>query len=271
MSFPSSTDSFQGFTSTDTLATDNHAAQHNQEQSAVVAIENKVGLGASTPVSGTILRGNGTGTSAWSQANAATDLTGILPVANGGTGVGTSTGTGSTVLSNSPSLSSPNLTNATGSLSQPTITDFTSANHNHQNVSGGGTLNAASALQAGSVNFTNLLSTIFSDNVTTASNAGTWGGTNWWINLGGIKFLWGSSNNSTTLATASDMSKTVTLPSFFSGIQATMAIAQQSGSFSTQEIATISSVSTTTATIVIHNFGSGTGVAPNINWFIIGN
>jgi hypothetical protein len=51
-----------------------------------------------------------------------TGVTGILPVLNGGTGVTTSTGTGSVVLSNSPTLTTPNLdtptsvtlTNATG-------------------------------------------------------------------------------------------------------------------------------------------------------------
>lgn len=42
------------------------------------------------------------------------DVTGILPVANGGTGVGTSTGTGSVVLSTSPSLTTPTLGVATG-------------------------------------------------------------------------------------------------------------------------------------------------------------
>lgn len=65
MSFPSSTDSFAGFTASHTLSTDNHASQHNSEQSAIVAIENKIGTGASTPVNNTFLAGNGTGTSTW--------------------------------------------------------------------------------------------------------------------------------------------------------------------------------------------------------------
>jgi hypothetical protein len=54
--------------------------------------------------------------------NLTSDVTGILPVANGGTGVSSSTGTGSVVLSNSPTLVTPALgtpsaavlTNATG-------------------------------------------------------------------------------------------------------------------------------------------------------------
>ena len=42
---------------------------------------------------------------------------GILPVARGGTGVNTSTGTGNAVLSNSPTLVTPNIGAATGSIS----------------------------------------------------------------------------------------------------------------------------------------------------------
>ena len=50
-----------------------------------------------------------------------TGVTGTLPVANGGTGVTTSTGTGSTVLSNSPTLVTPALgTPASGTLTNAT-------------------------------------------------------------------------------------------------------------------------------------------------------
>ena len=49
------------------------------------------------------------------------DITGILPVANGGTGVSTSTGTGNTVLSTSPTLVTPALgTPASGTLTNAT-------------------------------------------------------------------------------------------------------------------------------------------------------
>jgi len=61
--------------------------------------------------------------SSWDAISLSTaDITGVLPVVNGGTGVATSTGTGSTVLSSSPTLVTPilgtptsgTLTNATG-------------------------------------------------------------------------------------------------------------------------------------------------------------
>lgn len=50
-----------------------------------------------------------------------TGVTGTLPVANGGTGVTSSTGTGSVVLSNSPALTTPNL----GTPSAATLTNAT--------------------------------------------------------------------------------------------------------------------------------------------------
>jgi hypothetical protein len=55
-------------------------------------------------------------------SNAISNLTGTLPVANGGTGVTTSTGTGNVVLSDSPTLVTPALgTPASGNLSNTTV------------------------------------------------------------------------------------------------------------------------------------------------------
>jgi len=45
-----------------------------------------------------------------------TGVTGTLPVANGGTGVTTSTGTGAVVLGTSPTLNNPTITNYTESV-----------------------------------------------------------------------------------------------------------------------------------------------------------
>jgi hypothetical protein len=84
-----------------------HAGTHVLEITAIQALEAKSGIGASTPVASTLLRGTGTGTSAWAQAVLTTDVTGTLPVANGGTGVTSSTGSGNVVLSTSPALTTP--------------------------------------------------------------------------------------------------------------------------------------------------------------------
>ena len=71
--------------------------------------------------SGKYLKSDGTNTS-WDALDISTaDITGTLPVANGGTGVTSSTGTGSVVLSNSPTLVTP----ALGTPSSATLTNAT--------------------------------------------------------------------------------------------------------------------------------------------------
>lgn len=109
----------------DLVSVVDHAALHDNVDVAIIATQTKIGIGASTPITSRLLRGTGTGTSAWAQAVLTTDVTGTLPVANGGTGVTGSTGTGNTVLSNSPTLSAPIFTTIsnTGTLTLPTATD----------------------------------------------------------------------------------------------------------------------------------------------------
>lgn len=152
--FPVATPSFTGFTSSHTLSQDGHAAQHNLEQGEIIALANKVGTGSSTPVSGRLLRGTGAGTTAWAQADLTTDVTGVLPQANGGTGTTLATGTGKAVYDTSPTISTPTV--AGGTFSSPTLTtplvgSFTNANHDHTNSTGGGQLNAGTALIADSL------------------------------------------------------------------------------------------------------------------------
>ncbi len=78
-------------------------------------------LPSQASASGKYLKSNGTDSS-WDALDISTaDITGTLPVANGGTGVTTSTGTGSVVLSNSPTLVTP----ALGTPSSGTLTNAT--------------------------------------------------------------------------------------------------------------------------------------------------
>lgn len=80
MSFPNNIPSYAGFTSSHTLSQDNHASQHNSEQTDVVALATKVGTGSSTPTNHTFLKGNGTGASSWAQVDiSSADITGALP------------------------------------------------------------------------------------------------------------------------------------------------------------------------------------------------
>jgi hypothetical protein len=63
-----------------------HPTLHNVISDALIAVETKVGTGASTPISGTVLLGDGTGTSSFGQVPLTTSVTGVLPTDNGGTG-----------------------------------------------------------------------------------------------------------------------------------------------------------------------------------------
>lgn len=72
------------------------AGGQTNQNDAIKAIETKIGTGSSTPTAGKVFTGTGTGTSAWAALNLATDVTGVLPAANGGTGLsalGTNVGT----------------------------------------------------------------------------------------------------------------------------------------------------------------------------------
>jgi hypothetical protein len=73
------------------------------------------------------------------------------------------------------------------------------------------------ALNAGSVTFAKLLSTIFSGQVQSQANSGTAGGTIYWVNLGGIKLLWATGANCATSPTPAEYG--FALPSFFTTIQ----------------------------------------------------
>lgn len=82
---------------------------------------------AQTTANGKYLKSNGTDTS-WDALDISTgDVTGTLPVANGGTGATTSTGSGAVVLATSPTLGTPTLTSPTinsGTLTTPTISTY---------------------------------------------------------------------------------------------------------------------------------------------------
>jgi hypothetical protein len=135
---------------TDTLAAAGHTSLHNTSYDEIRALATKIGTGSSVPTSGLLLRGNGVGTSAWAQVALSSDVSGVLPVASGGSGVTTSTGSGSLVLNVAPTISNPSIsgggswsgspTISTPTLSTPVIASFASATHSHQNAAGGGTI-----------------------------------------------------------------------------------------------------------------------------------
>lgn len=91
------------------------------------AVTNEQGEVTSAPggATGTVLTSNGSTLQPTFQGISASGITGVLPIANGGTSTTTSTGTGSVVLQTSPTIITPTLTTPvvnSGTLATPTIT-----------------------------------------------------------------------------------------------------------------------------------------------------
>jgi hypothetical protein len=63
--FPTALPTYTNPSGTDTVDAVDHAAQHANANDDIEALAAKVGTGASTPAGGSILTGNGTGTSTW--------------------------------------------------------------------------------------------------------------------------------------------------------------------------------------------------------------
>jgi hypothetical protein len=84
---------------TGTVAIANGGTGQTTQQAAINAL-------TGTQTANRVLRSDGTNATL-SQVGLTTDVTGTLPVANGGTGVTTSTGSGNNVLSTSPTITTP--------------------------------------------------------------------------------------------------------------------------------------------------------------------
>lgn len=189
--YPNSTDSFSVPTSASTLDNPSHSSQHVNANDAIVAIQTKLGTGASASTAGTVLRGTATGTSAWGAVVLTTDVTGTLPVANGGTGI-TSLGTnvatflgtalGSSVATFLATPSSANLATA--------VTDETG--------SGGALVFASSPTITGTLNVTGAIAA-----TTTITSAGATSGIGYAAGAGGTVTQITSKSTGVTLSKVS--------------------------------------------------------------------
>lgn len=183
--------------------------------------------------------------------------------------------TGSQTLTNktltSPTINTPTITNA--SITADTLSGFTTSNNG--TVYGisvtGGTIGSA-AIASGAIGSAALaanavlsgklgLSNAFTGGVASQANAGSAGGTMYYINLGGLKLLWGlSAGNS--LANATSSTYTWTLPtSFFASIQTVLPTLAVPGAATNSAVEIgYTGASTTTITTQITNQTGGTNI-----------
>lgn len=85
INFPTSLDTLTNPSTTSKENIVSHSDQHANANDAIEALEAKLGISASTSTASKVLRSSGTGSSVWGQLVLTTDVTGVLPIANGGT------------------------------------------------------------------------------------------------------------------------------------------------------------------------------------------
>ena len=158
MSYPDTIDSIPQPSATSPTNNPSASGVSTAQTNAILALEDKVGIGASTPVAGDIFASTSNGTSVWE--------------------------TPSTAISG---LTTSNLSSTAGILGSQLSS--TAGILGSQLSSTAGILGSQLSSTAG-IDYGQLLSTIFSGQIQTYSNTGTWGDTVNWINLGGIKIAW---------------------------------------------------------------------------------
>ena len=126
VSFPASLDVFENPGATASVATVvTHSTQHGNANDALEALEAKLGTGASTALSGTVLAGNGAGTSIWSTFATTTNLRSTNIVATGSSTLQNftfTTATGTSATTTNFFSTNASITNASSTVA--TTTNF---------------------------------------------------------------------------------------------------------------------------------------------------
>lgn len=131
----------ESHSSGDTVSLDITAASNNVKNSAIIAVETKLGVGSSTPTNGTVLKGTGSGTSGWGSITLGTDTDGNYVsnvTGSGGVTVTHTAGEGSTAAVSLNPAASPSFAGltATGGVTANNVRVGITANNEIDTSSG---------------------------------------------------------------------------------------------------------------------------------------
>jgi hypothetical protein len=121
----------------------------------------------------------------------------------------------------------------------------------------------------GKIGFAELLSTIFGGQIQTQANAGTGGGTINYLNLGGIKLMWGVTGAVATNGVGQHAFTVIPPTSFFTTAPKVFAN-PTSFVVDTNQHAQIGTVTTSSIQLIIYNITGSGGAGASINYFAIG-
>jgi hypothetical protein len=255
-------------TATDNTNSPSLSGGQDNQNDAIIALESLVGTNSTqtTPSAQyNVLQATSGTASEW----------GFLTVNN----VSSSTGTGDFVFATSPTISSPTISSPT--ISSPTITGSL-GNVSTGTITANGLITGSNGLDisggtitlpSGSITFADLLSTIFSGQVTTYTNGGTAGGTGYYVNIGGIKLCWGQTifqNSAANFGTGSYYS--IDFPSgFFNSITGAVSSVINTYAVGNQSVAAVGLPSTASWSLYFMQAGSVSGAQLEASWIVIGS
>lgn len=182
--FPTSLDSFVNPSSSDTMSAVGHAAQHANVNDAVEALEAKLGIGASTPASGKLLRGTGAGQSAWDKDAPTGDIV----------------GTSDTQTLTNKTLTSPTINTAI--ISNPTLTVNTIAEHT---AASGVTVDGLLIKDSKLATNNSVVTSNITDDAVTAAKID-------WASTGANAGIWWEELGRTELGSAADVISVTSIP-----------------------------------------------------------
>ena len=127
-------------------------------------------------------------------------------------------------------------------------------------------------IASGSISYANLISTIFSAQVTSYTNTGSAGGSGFYANIGGIKYCWGQTlfQNSAASFGSSDY-YSINFPSgFFNTISSAAGSVYNTYGAAAQFVAPVNEPSTTSWSLYFMQSGTLSGAQLSASWYIVG-